>query len=93
MNKGKRTNHSPAFKAKVAFAAIRGEKTLTELAELYNVHPNMIGKWKKEMIEKGEQVFNSHNSESSSKEEVDELYKKIGKLNVQLDFLKSRSGL
>ncbi len=93
MNKGKRQNHSPAFKAKVAFAAIRGEKTLTELAELYNVHPNLIGKWKKEMIEKGEQVFNSGNSESTSKEEVDELYKKIGKLNVQLDFLKSRSGL
>jgi transposase len=60
---------------------------------LYNVHPNLIGKWKKEMIEKGEQVFNSSNSESTSKEEVDELYKKIGKLNVQLDFLKSRSGL
>ena len=93
MNKGKRQNHSPAFKAKVAFAAIRGEKTLTELAELYNVHPNLIGKWKKEMIEKGEQVFSSSNTESTSKEEVDELYKKIGKLNVQLDFLKSRSGL
>lgn len=93
MNKGKRINHSPAFKAKVAFAAIRGEKTLSELAELYNVHPNLIGKWKKEMIEKGEQVFNSSNSDSTSKEEVDELYKKIGKLNVQLDFLKSRSGL
>ena len=53
MSKRPRRNHSPAFKAKVALAAVRGEKTLAELAQLFDVHPNQITTWKSQLLEKG----------------------------------------
>src|SRR4029450_47865 len=57
MSKRPRRNHSPAFKAKVALDAIRGEKTLAELAKLHDVHPNQITDWKSQMIERAASVF------------------------------------
>ena len=52
-----RRNHSPAFKAKVALAAVRGDKTLVELAEQFKVHPNQIGQWRAELLARAAEVF------------------------------------
>jgi len=57
MARRSRRNHSPAFKAKVALAAVKGERTLAELAEQFDVHPNQIQDWKKQLIIKAENVF------------------------------------
>ena len=59
MTKRTRRNHSPAFKAKVALAGIKGEKTLAELAQLYDVHPNQITAWKAQLVEAAVGVFGS----------------------------------
>jgi transposase-like protein len=57
MSRRSRRNHSPAFKAKVALAAIRGEKTVSELAQLFDVHPNQITQWKSQLQEGAAAVF------------------------------------
>ena len=57
MSRRTRRNHSPAFKAKVALAAIKGEKTLAELAQLHDVHPNQITAWKAQLVEGAAGVF------------------------------------
>ena len=57
MTKRKRRNHSPVFKAKVALAAVRGERTLADLAEQFEVHPNQIQDWKKKLVAEAEHVF------------------------------------
>lgn len=62
MTRRARRNHTPAFKAKVALAAIKGEKTLTELAELFDVHPNQITNWKAQLLEGAAGVFGSGES-------------------------------
>jgi transposase len=91
----KRKNHSSSFKAKVAVEAIKNEKTLPELSQIYGVHPNLIGKWKKEALENLEGVFAGKikSQENTDKTEKDELYKKIGKLEMQVDYLKNLPGL
>ncbi len=62
MTKRTRRNHNPAFKAKVALAAIKGEKTLAELAQLHDVHPNQITAWKAQLVEAAAGVFGSSSS-------------------------------
>jgi len=91
----KRRNFKSEFKAKVAMEAIKGELTLAEISSKYEIHPNLISKWKKEAIKKMPGIFDGSitTKEKASEKEMDELYKKIGKLEVQLDFLKSRPGL
>jgi transposase-like protein len=59
MARRKRRTHSPAFKAKVALAAVRGEKTLAELAQRYDGHPNQITAWKGQLVEAGSGIFGS----------------------------------
>lgn len=90
-----RTKRSPEFKAKVALAAIRGEQTLNELASHYGVHPNQITAWKREAQEQLVSIFDSKKAKSSKADEKlkEELYRQIGQLKVELDWLKKKSGL
>jgi len=83
-----RRNHSPAFKARVALEAIRGEETLAELAAQHDVHPNQITTWKNELLARAAEVFGSGaGAESDSQEKIRELHAKIGELTVERDFL------
>ena len=86
---------SPAFKAKVALEALKGQKTLAELARIYEVHPNQIGQWKKKVLEETPGVFNGRRDKEArdQAELVEELYKQIGQLKVERDWLKKKSGL
>lgn len=91
MTKLSRRNHSPAFKAKVALAAVRGEKTLSELAQLFDVHPNQIRQWKDQLLEGAAGVFGSEAKAEAAQPSVDvkTLHAKIGELTLENDFLGS----
>ena len=98
MTRRARRTHSPAFKAKVALAAIKGEKTLAELAQQYDVHPNQITAWKAELAEGAAGVFGSGPARISAAPVVDlkVLHAKIGELTLENDFLSgalSKAGL
>lgn len=92
--KKKRHNHSSGFRAKVAVAALKGDKTLAELAQYFEVHPNQIQKWKKALIENAGSVFESKARKGKdSKKTTKELHAKIGQLTMERDFLSERLGL
>ena len=81
-------NHSPAFKAQVALEALKGEKTVAELATLHDVHSTQIVSWKNELLGRAAEVFGGgSNGESQSQERIRELNEKIGELTVEEDFL------
>ena len=84
-----RRTHNPAFKAKVALAAIKGEKTLAELAQQYDVHANQITAWKAQLLEGAAGVFGagSTGAETAPAVDVKLLHAKIGELTVEKDFL------
>ena len=86
MSKRPRRNHSPLFKAKVAIDAIKGEKTLAELAKLHDVHANQIVDWKNQLLGRAASVFGA---EASAAPTIDlkELHAKIGQLALENDFL------
>jgi len=86
MTKRPRRNHGAAFKAKVALEALKGEQTLVELSESFQVHPNQIGEWKKLLMEKASEVFDKGSS-SRKEPDVKELHAKIGQLAMENDFL------
>lgn len=86
--KNTRIQHTPAFKAKVAVAAIREAESIAQLAKRYGVHPNQIYKWKKQFEEHAALVFDRGTSAAdSSTDREDELLKKIGELTIERDFL------
>jgi transposase len=84
-----RRTHNPAFKAKVALAAIKGEKTLADLAQHYDVHANQITAWKAQLLEGAAGVFGagSMGTETAPAVDVKLLHAKIGELTVEKDFL------
>ena len=92
---GQRKRHTAALKAKVALEVIRGEKTANELAGLYQVHPTQISEWKKRAIEGMPELFADGRQKAQQDDEAlkDRLYEEIGRLKVELDFLKKKSGL
>ena len=93
MGRRLRRNHSPAFKAKVALAAIKGEKTLTELAEQYDVHANQITSWRTHLLEGAAEVFGGDSkAEAPPPVDVKELHAKIGQLALENDFLSGALG-
>ena len=86
MSRRPRRNHSPAFKSKVALAAVKGEQTITELSQRFDVHPNQITQWKNQLLEQASSVF----EQGGSKEppvDVKTLHAKIGELTLENDFL------
>lgn len=85
----KRKNHSPAFKAKVALAAISGEKTVTELCSEFGVHQSLIHKWMKQLKDSATGIFAGEikTEEAKKEKELHELHAKIGQLTVERDFL------
>ena len=91
MAKRPRRNHGAAFKAKVALEAIKGERTLIELAEQFQVHPNQITKWKKQLLESAEEVF-AKDKKTEEGVSVKELHAKIGQLAMENDFLATALG-
>ena len=84
----KRRNHKPAFKAKVALAALKGDRTLPELAEQFDVHPNQIQDWRKQLLENADSAFGQgQQQQQEAAGQVKELHAKIGQLTMERDFL------
>ena len=88
-----RRKHDTAFKARVALEAVKGEKTIAQLSSEYSVHPNQIGQWKRRLLEELPGIFskNRERVEKDNEELVAELYRQIGQLKVELDWLKKKS--
>jgi transposase-like protein len=82
-----RRNHSAKFKAQVALEAIRGEKTIAEIAAHHEVHPTQVTSWKNEVLERLAGIFGGENCGRDEKERIRELHAKIGELTVERDFL------
>ena len=87
MSKRPRRNHTAAFKAKVALAAVKGEKTLAELAQQFDVHPNQITQWKGQLFEGAAGVFGKNSEAATSSVDLKSLHAKIGELTLENDFL------
>jgi transposase-like protein len=90
----KRITHSAAFKAKVALAAQRQDKTISQLAAHFKVHPTVISKWKAQLLDNVASIFQDRRGKKKKDDTtIDELYQKIGRLEVELDWLKKKSDL
>ena len=90
-----RKQYTGAFKAKIAVEAIKGQRTIQELATAHGVHPNQITAWKKQLLASAEDIFSGarERRDQVDEQEKDELYRQIGKLQVELDWLQKKSGI
>lgn len=96
MSKRPRRTHSATFKAKVALAAVRGDKTLAELAQQHDVHPNQITDWKNQLLSRAADVFGGEPSSAEPAVDLNGLHAKIGQQALEIDFLSgalSKAGL
>jgi transposase len=92
----KRKSYSPAFKAKVALEAAKGKLTINQIAQEFKLHPNQVSKWKKKFLESLPAIFEHPNNvptAGADEELINQLYQEIGKLKVELDWLKKKSEL
>lgn len=91
----KRRKFNGSFKAKVALAAVKGDRTMGELAGTFGVHANQITKWKRQLLDGVPRIFSEGPREDLRQQEAltDRLYQQIGQLKVELDWLKKKSGL
>jgi transposase len=93
MTKRTRRNHSPAFKAKVALAALKGEKTLADLAQQFDVHVNQITQWRSQLLDGAPGVFDHGKTEAAAAViDLKSLHAKIGELTLENDFLSGALG-
>ena len=87
----KRKRYNPEFKAKVALAALKNEETMSELAARFGVHPTMIAAWKRALLDGAADIFDKNQkTQKQSEEHVNELYRQIGRLQVERDFLSKK---
>ena len=85
---------SGKFKLRVGLEAIKGQKTIAEIASEYEVHPSLISKWKRQIIEQGDEIFKSSIPQAVAAENQEaKLYEQIGRLKMELEWLKKKSGL
>ena len=87
MSRRTRRNHSPAFKAKVALAAVQGEATLAELAKRFDVHPTQIAQWKEQLVEQAPHVFGAESRPTAAPIDLKALHAKIGELTLENDLV------
>jgi transposase len=92
MTKRIRRTHSPVFKAKVALAALKGEKTLADLAQQFDAHPNQITAWKAQLVGGAAEVFGASGGATAPAVDVKTLHAKIGELTLENDFLSGALG-
>ncbi len=90
--KAKRRKFSAEFKARVAIEAIKERETLAELALKFDVHPNVISGWKQEFLKRSAAVFETADDDGAMKEEQEKLYARIGKLEMEKEWLKKKLG-
>ncbi len=83
-----RRKFTGAFKAKVAIEALKERESLAELSKHFEVHPNIISKWKREFLQNSSHVFDQQSKETEKEVDVEKLYAKIGQLEIENDFLK-----
>jgi transposase-like protein len=91
MSKRSRRNHSPAFKAKVALEAVKGEQTVVQVAERFDVHPTQVAQWKTQLLERAAEAFGT-NTEKGQQPDIKELHAKIGSQALEIDFLAGALG-
>jgi transposase-like protein len=90
----KRNKYSAEFKAKVALVALKEEETMSELAARFGVHPTMINNWKRALVDGAADIFDKgHKTRKQSEANEDELYRQIGRLQVERDFLSKKLSL
>ena len=90
MSKNKRKQYSPQFKAKVALEAAKGDKTVAQLSSQYDLHPTVINNWKRQLLDNASDIFESgrqKKAEQDTQSQIKELYRHIGQLKVERDFL------
>ena len=92
MTKRSRRNHSAAFKAKVALEALKGQQSVIEIAERFDVHPNQVTQWKTQLLERAASAFGADPGAKNSQLDVKELHEKIGQQALEIDFLAGALG-